>query len=1397
MRTKRVQALRSSLWLSSFLGLVMGLSAAAPARAQVSQACSPSTFGKPIAVDDTETYPAAPLTILVLNNDRDQNGGELWVSSTSGVGTCAAPSATGKAVIFNPQCMPAATSAQFTYTIHDAENNTATATVTLTPRGGSATVTESCSTNVCTLRAVPTLADAVKAYKWTFGDGLITDNWRGTSIVHTYAATFPKSYNVEVTLYYETREPVTVQKTITVTDNVDIVWRSDHDNNSNAEGSRLTTWITTTTLPSAATYAVHWDDNGDGATAGEPWVGLSYDTEVGRSQHHFYDLDGTHTVRYRKCFGSTCTEYPRPLYVANAAPNPYIESKRVDGTTKTFEFKPWFIDQYSRVFSTWDEYEGNDPIYKPQPYEYDFGDGTHDVGTWRSDGHPDVIRHTYTRPGTYLVKLRVTDDRGKVGWAWDPTITVPDEGPAASFTFDCKGLGCVLDGSGSTDDKGVVMYMWSFSFNGTPYNDLVPKTPLLPFPAGTHTVTLTVKDELGHYSAPVTRLVTVTDAAPSAPLNFYSITPCRLYDSRSEGQSALATGVPREVAISGNCGIPVNGVKAVAANFTVVNPTANGNLQAYPVGAAIPGSSVLNLMTDRAPRSAGAVVGIANGRMVLYPSLFPPAGTAGQTDVIIDVTGYFTTDTVTVTGANGPLGYEAFAPCRIFDSRLPGVAGPIINPTPALLKVRGKCGMPSEAPSGGMAAALNLTLVGASANGNVVVYPSSGPAPSPATSVLNPRAELSPLSNGLLTSLGARSSPDDDLAIAYNSFPSGGSTHYVVDATGYFAPGAGLRYFPVPQCVVADTRNASRGDARLPANVDRYFAVQGNCGVPRGAVAAALTVTAFQPDGNGYLLLFPSDTAVTTSSSLSFTAGENAVTTTALAALAPGALDLGVRSTQGTHLIVSVSGYFAPNDINGPVPNQPPAARFAFNCSGLDCQFDASQSTDDGTIHSYQWTFGSASLTTLTPQASFHFDNGNAYLISLQVSDGSLLSPAVYAVANVNGEAPGVPTAFFPIASCRLFDSRSGAALVGGATKLIPVTGAAGGPCAIPATARAAALNLTVVSPSVAGDLTVWNGSLPRPVPTTVNFTPENSPRANNAVAALDAAGNISVRPSLAGPTSSTHLTVDAYGYFAADTAPAAGARGPYGYQPVTPCRIFDSRASSAIASGELRYLKVDRSLCGVPSGPAALAMNLAIVGPTAGGHATLFSSALGLPPAASTINFNPLINLANGAAVELGGRAADDLGLKYVATGTGSTHAVLDTTGYFSTAAPLAYQAIRPCRLLDTREPSYGVPRLAKGQTTAVQVQGNCGVPRGARAAALNVTVVAPDAPGNLDMVRSDRPFTSASAVNFQPSDSATANGVLVELSALPLDLALRASLAGGSGAHVVLDVVGYFVPR
>ena len=121
-----------------------------------------------------------------------------------------------------------------------------------------------------------------------------------------------------------------------------------------------------------------------------------------------------------------------------------------------------------------------------------------------------------------------------------------------------------------------------------------------------------------------------------AQRSFYTVTPCRVFDTR--GGTPLSAGETRVFQVSGLCGIPA-GARLVSANLTVVGPRGAGFLTIFPGDAAqSPLTSTLNFGAGQV-RANNAVVLLAgdSGGTVKVLAAFA----SGVTDVLLDVNGYF------------------------------------------------------------------------------------------------------------------------------------------------------------------------------------------------------------------------------------------------------------------------------------------------------------------------------------------------------------------------------------------------------------------------------------------------------------------------------------------------------------------------------------------------------------------------------------------------------------------------------------------------------------------------------------------------------------------------------------------------------------------------------------
>ncbi len=109
-----------------------------------------------------------------------------------------------------------------------------------------------------------------------------------------------------------------------------------------------------------------------------------------------------------------------------------------------------------------------------------------------------------------------------------------DAAPTAAFTASCSGLVCSFDAGGSTDDRGIASYSWSFGDGGSATGVTTSRTYAT---GGSYGVTLRVTDTNGQ-SSTATRTVTPSAGGTTAPC-----TNCTRYTgSLSAGGQAYHPG---------------------------------------------------------------------------------------------------------------------------------------------------------------------------------------------------------------------------------------------------------------------------------------------------------------------------------------------------------------------------------------------------------------------------------------------------------------------------------------------------------------------------------------------------------------------------------------------------------------------------------------------------------------------------------------------------------------------------------------------------------------------------------------------------------------------------------------------------------------------------------------
>ncbi len=407
------------------------------------------------------------------------------------------------------------------------------------------------------------------------------------------------------------------------------------------------------------------------------------------------------------------------------------------------------------------------------------------------------------------------------------------------------------------------------------------------------------------------------------------------------------------------------------------------------------------------------------------------------------------------------------------------------------------------------------------------------------------------------------------------------------------AGGLGFTALPAP-CRAADTRS---GGGALAAGATRSFQVGGTgslaaqggsaagCGVPDGAGAVEIAVTAVSPTGTGFLRAFAAGDAVPSATFLSYTSAASITNTGTAPLAAAGTQDLSVANFGGsTQVVIDVLGYFATSGTGGYVALSAPCravdtrgggapltigagASRNFQVAGAGAAFAAQGGTAGGCGVPDGVAAAEVSITAVGPVGTGFLragpntgaaptatvvnytdavgitNTGAVPLGNLAAADISLTNfgAQAHVVVDVLGYfTVGGGSRYQTVTPCRAVDTRSapGGKLPVGATRLFQVGGtrngfvsqgaSSGTGCGVPQRSAAVAASITAVGP-------VGNG-FARAFPaggsdsgTFLNFTTSRS-ITNTGVLTLSRGGlrDLAVK----GFGASSDFVVDVLGYY-------------------------------------------------------------------------------------------------------------------------------------------------------------------------------------------------------------------------------------------------------------------------
>jgi len=378
-------------------------------------------------------------------------------------------------------------------------------------------------------------------------------------------------------------------------------------------------------------------------------------------------------------------------------------------------------------------------------------------------------------------------------------------------------------------------------------------------------------------------------------------------------------------------------------------------------------------------------------------------------------------------------------------------------------------------------------------------------------------------------------------------------------------------------------------------------------------------------------------------------------------------------------------------------------------------------------------------------------------------------------------------TTYHPVTPARLLDTRAGVPSgVGKLGSRKPVRFAVAGRGSIPDDAIAVTGNLTVIGSTTSGYVTLGPITGSAPTTSTINV-PRGDTRANGVVVPLDRNGKLE---AVFVGDGSTHLVLDVTGYFLAGDG---GAR----YRAVAPARFLDTRtgdvaAATALHDGQPRAIAIGGRTVGsvtVPADAVAVTGNLTVAGQTSGGYLALTPTPQA-SPTTSTLNFPAGDVRANNVTVPLG-----DGGRAWVVfRGSGTAHAILDVTGYYTEGdGGTRWVPLAPTRVLDSRTGIGRDGSFKAGTPGSVTVVGKGGVGADAVAVTGNLTVTGQSRRGYASVTPTPQANPATSTINF-PTGEARANGVSSRVDDGTGKVSLVYKATSGATTHLLLDVTGYY---
>ena len=273
----------------------------------------------------------------------------------------------------------------------------------------------------------------------------------------------------------------------------------------------------------------------------------------------------------------------------------------------------------------------------------------------------------------------------------------------------------------------------------------------------------------------------------------------------------------------------------------------------------------------------------------------------------------------------------------------------------------------------------------------------------------------------------------------------------------------------------------------------------------------------------------------------------------------------------------------------------------------------------------------------------------------ITLANSASKSTGVDLVADVAGYFTQSSSAGYqPITPLRVLDTRKGTG-TGGKIAKVPSDGTLALNVQAPAGTSAVVMNLTVTDDPVGGLIIAYPGGTTRPATSSLNF-PANTTVPNTVVVPVSANGVVELYND---DPQGVDLVADVEGYF---TASATGA-----FMPVTPSRIYDTRATAApLGANDVATLQPSEKDAALPSTAAAYVYNVTVTDSTAPGFITAYPAGTSVP-ITSNVNYAADQTTANSAITEAGSGGSNTGADSFDNVSKGTVQLIVDVFGYFT----------------------------------------------------------------------------------------------------------------------------------